>query len=96
MMTGVVGAVAETGLPPLGPKTYGGKAGLFMEIPSLVPTVAIGTENVVIHALPNLSEEKRRRKKEEEKRGSLLFFSGQVRQCMGDHILCAYYHVGHQ
>ena len=39
-------------------------------------------------------------KKEEEKRGGkegkFAFFSGQVRQCMGDHILCAYYHVGHK
>ena len=61
-------------------------------MPLLVPNVVIGTDNVVTHALPNLSEEK----KEEEKRGSLLFFSGQVRQCMGDHILCVYYHVGHQ
>ena len=68
---------------------------LVFNIPSLVPNVVIGTENVVTHALPNLSEEKRRRKKEKEKRGGLLFFSGQVRQCMGDHILCAYYHVGH-
>ena len=26
----------------------------------------------------------------------LLFFYRQVRQCMGDYILCAYYHIGHQ
>ena len=32
---------------------------------TILPNVVIGTENVVTHALPNLSEEK----KEEEKRG---------------------------
>ena len=30
------------------------------------------------------------------KDGKSAFFSGQVRQCIGDHILCAYYHVGHK
>ena len=37
----------------------------FSPLPLLVSNVVIGTENVVTHALPNLSEEK----KEEEKRG---------------------------
>ena len=36
---------------------------------------------------------KRRKKNEEEKTGSLPFWSGQVRQCMGGHILCASYQV---
>ena len=65
-------------------------------LPLLVPNVVIGTENVVTHALPNLSEEKKEEEKRGGKEGSLLFLSGQVRQCMGDHILCAYYHIGHQ
>ena len=61
-----------------------------------MPNVVIGTENVVTHVLPNLSKEK--------KQTSPLFllffpppfFFRQVRQCMGDYILCAYYHVGHK
>ena len=44
-----------------------------------------------MHCLTCLKE-KRRRKKE----GKFAFFSRQVRLCMGDHILCAYYHVGHK
>ena len=38
-----------------------------------MPNVVIGTENVVTHAVPNLSEEKKEEKKGKEKRGSLLF-----------------------
>ena len=43
-----------------------------VEVYTCVPnnSMIMGTENVVTHALPNLSEEK-----EEEKRGSLLFSS---------------------
>ena len=48
----------------------------------LVPNVIIATENVVTHPLPNLSREK----------SKLPLFS-KVGQCMGDHILCAYYHT---
>ena len=65
-------------------------------VPLLVPNVAGGTLNVVTHALPELPQEKKEEKKRGGKEGSLLFFSGQVRQCMGGHILCAYYHVGHK
>ena len=65
-------------------------------LPLLVPNVVIGTENVVTHALPNLSEEKKEEEKRGGKEGKSAFFSGQVRQCMGDYILCAYYHVGHK
>ena len=61
-----------------------------------MPNVVIGTENVVTHALPNLSEEKKEEEKRGGKEGKFAFFSGQVRQCMGDHIFCAYYHVGHK
>ena len=39
-----------------------------------MPNVVIGTENVVTHALPNLSEEKKEEEKEEEKR-EVCFFS---------------------
>ena len=60
-----------------------------------MPNVVICTENVVTHALPNLSEDKKEEEKGEGKERKFSFFSGQVRQCMGDHILCAYYHVGH-
>ena len=66
-------------------------------IPLLVPNVVICTENVVTHALPNLPEEKKEEEKREGKEGRFAFFLWtRVRQCMGDHILCAYYHVGHQ
>ena len=61
-----------------------------------MPNVVTDTENVVTHALPKLPQEKKEEEKRGGKEGSRLFFSGQVRQCMGGHILCAYYHVEHK
>ena len=62
-----------------------------------MPNVVGGTLNVVTHALPELPQEKKEGRKKRRKRGeSAFFFSGQVMQCMGGHILCAYYHVGHK
>ena len=43
-------------------------------VPSLVPNVVIGTENVVTHALPNLSEEKKEEDKRGGKEGKSAFF----------------------
>ena len=39
-----------------------------------MPNVVIGTENVVTHALPNLSEEKKEEEKREGKEGKFAFF----------------------
>ena len=43
-------------------------------IPLLAPNVVIGTENVVTHALSNLSEEKKEEEKREGKEGKFAFF----------------------
>ena len=43
-------------------------------IPLLVPNVVIGTESVVTHALPNLSEEKKEEEKRGGKEGKFAFF----------------------
>ena len=43
-------------------------------IPLLVPNVVICTENVVTHALPNLSEEKKEEEKRGGKEGKFAFF----------------------
>ena len=44
------------------------------KVPLLVPNVVICTENVVTHALPNLSEEKKEEEKREGKEGRFAFF----------------------
>ena len=44
-------------------------------LPLLVPNVVIGTENVVTHGLPNLSEEKKEEEKRGGKEGKFAFFS---------------------
>ena len=44
------------------------------QLPLLVPNVVIGTENVVTHALPYLSEEKKEEEKREGKEGKFASF----------------------
>ena len=50
------------------------KRSSFQSLPLLVPNLVIGTENVVTHALPNLSEEKNEEEKREGKEGKFAFF----------------------